>query len=125
MKIRENLMENQRCDFCEKKNKPLFMTDKSDGDLDRDICLTCAEHVLNISKSTSILNRLTTMFSAIAKRLLDQDTKKLLQAGMLNTDLTLTAKGEEHLMSIMLEKNKVEFVQTAEEIIAEQKDERK
>lgn len=101
------------------------MTDLSDGDKDRDICLPCVEHALNLSQSNSILNRLTTMFSAIAKRLLDQDTKKLLQAGMLNTDLTLTTKGEEHLMSIMLEKNKTDFVKTAEEIIAEQQQEKK
>ena len=125
MKLRENLNTNQYCDFCKKQNRPLFMTDLADEDEQRDICIPCSEQVMQLSQSNSIFNRITTMFSAIAKRLLDQDTKKLLQAGMLNTDLTLTPKGEEYLMSIVLEKNKVDFVKTAEEIIAEQQQEKK
>jgi hypothetical protein len=62
-----------------------------------------------------------TMISQTAKKLLDADTRALIEAGYLNTDLTITAIGHEAMNSIMLEKNKAELVKMANEAIEEKR----
>ena len=57
--------------------------------------------------------------TSIAKRLFDSDTKKLVNAELLNGDLSLTEKGKYELEALMVEKFKAELIKAAEEIIAE------
>jgi len=60
------------------------------------------------------------MFSSLMKRLLDKDTQVLIKAGFLNNDLSLTNKGEEEVMALMLMQNKTDLVKVAEEKLAEE-----
>jgi len=59
--------------------------------------------------------------NSMMKRLLDADTKKLVQAGLINGDLELTDEGIEALRAIEFEGHKAELVKIAEEKIAEEK----
>lgn len=54
------------------------------------------------------------------KRLLDADTKKLINAGIINGDLLLTSEGREALESIVFQVNKAELLKIADEIIADE-----
>lgn len=62
-----------------------------------------------------------TKLNNMMKRLLDADTKKLIQAGLINGDLLLTEEGKQAIFAIILEANKKELVKLAEEIIEEEK----
>ena len=68
---------------------------------------SCYPEERNMSKLTSI-----------AKRLFDEDTKKMVKAGLLTNDLQLTDKGESELMAIVFQANKDALVKAADEIIA-------
>ncbi len=52
--------------------------------------------------------------SSIAKRLLDADTKVLIKAGYMHSDLSLTEKGLKSLTSIVFEQNKAAVVAEAQ-----------
>lgn len=71
------------------------------------------------------LTQIASMFSAIARRLLDKDTKTLIQAGFLSTDLSLTSEGQSALLSIMLSNSKEELVKEAAAAIEEKKEEKR
>lgn len=58
--------------------------------------------------------------SAMAKRLLDKDTKTLIKAGYLSTDLSITEKGIKHINAFLFDKFKSDIVKVAEEVIAEE-----
>lgn len=88
-----------------------------------DICKDCVETAYNMFQKKSLINRTLTMFSNIAKRLLDNNTKILIKAGFLSNDLQLTEKGEEVLLSTMLSANLETMVKEAEEVVAEQEKE--
>lgn len=55
----------------------------------------------------------------IAKKLLDADTKKLLQAELINGDLERTEEGTDALLDILFLEKKADMVAVADEIIAE------
>lgn len=113
------------CDFCEKifEASKVFCPNQSSS---RDICFHCVTIAAkDTPKNKSLIDRTISMFSAIAKRLLDQDTQKLVKAGFLNSDLSLTPKGEEHVLSLMLVQNKANLVAEAEEVIKELESEKK
>ena len=61
--------------------------------------------------------------SAIAKRLLDKDTRTLVKAGFLDSELDLTEKGQEALDAINFEEQKAKLVKMAEEELAEEESE--
>ena len=61
------------------------------------------------------MNKLT----ALAKRFLDADTKKLIKAGLLNKDLSVTSQGEWEINALLIQKYKEELVKVADEIISE------
>ena len=108
------------CDFCESKNVMLFTKDDSTEGFSKDICQSCIDECLKISSDKLLINKISMSFSAIAKRILDKDTRTLVKAGFLSNDLTLTPKGEEHLLSIMLQNNKADLIKDAEEVIEEE-----
>lgn len=56
---------------------------------------------------------------AMAKLLLDKDTKTLVKAGFMNPDLTLTQEGKTALDAINFLANKAELVKQAHEVIIE------
>lgn len=62
-----------------------------------------------------------TKMSSIMKRILDADTRKLVEAGLLTKDLELTSEGKEALVSLMFEQNKADLVKIAEDILSEEK----
>lgn len=62
------------------------------------------------------------MFSTLMKRLLDSDTKTLIKAGFLDSELDLTEEGETELMSLLLLANKEAMVKAALEKIQEEKE---
>lgn len=112
------------CDFCEKSLafNLLFCPNEESS---RDICFDCVRTAhAELSNSKSIYERTISMFSAIAKRLLDRDTQKLMKAGFLNSDLSLTSKGEEYVLALLLEENKAALVREAEAIIEENESEK-
>lgn len=63
--------------------------------------------------------------TSLMKRLLDKDTQTLVKAGYLDTDLDLTNKGQEALLSLLLMANKPELVKMAQEELDEQKENKK
>lgn len=58
--------------------------------------------------------------SNYAKSILDADTKSLIKAGFLTTDLELTYEGKAELESIILQANKAGLVASANEKMAEE-----
>lgn len=74
-------------------------------------------HLKVIGKLTkkTFMSRLSIMM----KKLLDADTKKLVEAGFINGDLNLTEEGRVQLQTILFMANKAELVKNAEEVIAE------
>lgn len=62
--------------------------------------------------------------NSMMKKLLDEDTKKLIKASLINGDLELTEEGRDALQAIMFEEKKAELVKLAEEKIAEEKAEK-
>ena len=67
----------------------------------------------------TLMSQLTT----IAKKLLDGDTKKMIEAGFLDQNLNLTNEGKNALHVISFDKHKKELVEAAKEVIAERKEE--
>lgn len=106
------------CDYCGNGGDRTFV--KTVNDTNRDICRVCVQEAYKLFNEKSFINRTATMFSNIAKRLLDNDTKTLIRAGFLSNDLLLTERGEEALLSVMLQSNLPIMVKEAAEEIAEQ-----
>jgi len=123
-KKNRNSSQTRVCDFCDKSFKfDEFFCPKEDSD--RDICFDCVRFAnAELPNYKSFYDRTIAMFSAIAKRLLDEDTQKLMKAGFLNSDLSLTPKGEEHVLALLLDQNKVALVKEAEAIIEENESEK-
>lgn len=117
---------SRSCDYCGNSGK-VFAQPHSGSD--RDICPNCAMKACEMMgvcpKNDSLIDRTMTMFSNIAKRLLDSKTKTLIKAGFLSSDLKLTVGGEEALLASLLSQNMDDLVKQAEEKIAEEKDEKK
>lgn len=106
------------CDYC-KEHSGTFCSNRAG----RDICKKCvlkAMKLFNIQTNNSIMGNL----SKLAKRIFDKDTKTLIKAGYLNSDLSFTKEGEEAVMSILLEKNKADLVELANEELEEKKEEK-
>ncbi len=78
------------------------------------------KYISKINNKT-IMNKLNSML----KRLLDKDAQALYKVGFLNGDLELTEAGKKELDGIAFETYKAELVKKAEEIIAEEKEEKK
>lgn len=60
--------------------------------------------------------------SKLGKRLLDADTKSLIKAGFLDSELDLTECGVQELLAIVFESNRAELVKAAKAKIKEAKD---
>jgi len=58
----------------------------------------------------------------VTTQLLDKDTQTLLEAGLLDKDITVSNKGFKELINLLFITNKVELVKLAEEIIKEKKE---
>lgn len=56
------------------------------------------------------------------KRLLDADTKKLIEGGMIDGDLQLTPRGERNLTLLLFDEKKAELVKIAEKFIEDEKE---
>lgn len=59
--------------------------------------------------------------SKLAQKLLDADTRTLMEAGYLNSELALTSKGEEALKQLLFVTNKVELIKQAKADLTEEK----
>jgi len=57
--------------------------------------------------------------NAMMKRLLDEDTKALVKAGYLDSNLELTDSGREAMTALVFEQQKAAMVKQAQEVIAE------
>lgn len=119
------------CDFCSCSinSKPCYGTLK---DEQRDICKACIEEMYMDMKQRNLLSAaksvgesIISMISAVARRLLDKDTKTLIKAGYLSNDLTITEEGQNSLLALSLTSNMKELVALAEEKIAEKEEEKK
>ena len=77
-----------------------------------------------ITKKNNNNNNPMIKVSSMMKRLLDKDTQKLVKAGLINGDLELTSEGVKALNTVIFEVNKAELVKIADEIIAENNEER-
>ena len=74
---------------------------------------------LTIKKPT-IMTKLSNMM----QKMLDADTKVLVQAGLINGNLELTTEGLKELNTIVFFANKAALVARAQEIVAEEKAEK-
>ncbi len=70
---------------------------------------------LTLNKNKSMVKKLSNWI----KRTVNEDTQKLIKAGMLNGDLEPTEAGWDILEEIQWEKNHTDLVKRADEIIAE------
>lgn len=66
-----------------------------------------------------------TKLTQLARRLLDQDVKALIEVGWVNTDLSLTGEGEQAILSWLFEQNKTDLAKEAKTILAEEKKNKK
>lgn len=55
--------------------------------------------------------------TALGKRLFNADTKKLIKAGLLNRDLSLTERGRVELNALLLQQCMKDMVKVADEIL--------
>ena len=111
------------CDFCGANNlKLLWATKRNDQ---HDICTKCIKEIYALIENKSFISSTSSMLTSLMKRFLDKDTRDLVKAGFLNEDLSFTPKGEEVVLSIMLEKNKAELVAEAQAVIAEKEENKK
>ena len=69
------------------------------------------------NNNKTIMSKLNTMM----KKLLDKDTKTLIEAGYINGDLELTEAGKKELMVILFLANKKELVDSAKELLEDNK----
>lgn len=81
--------------------------------------------LLTSSSGKNTLRTIKMKLNSMMKRLLDADTKKLIEGGIIDGDLQLTEKGRETLIAILFDEKKAELVKVAEEKIAEEKRENK
>lgn len=84
-----------------------------------DMVPTTDDGIALFNTQHALINQQNTMLTAIAKRLFDADTKKLIKAGYLDTCLNLTEKGKNMMWAILLEKTKEDLLKAAEEEINE------
>jgi len=61
--------------------------------------------------------------SIIAKKLFDADTRVLVKAGILDTDLSITEDGVDFVLEFLVTSFKKELADEAKKLIKEQKDE--
>lgn len=106
------------CDFCGRSAGKFAKPD--DEGSNRDICAACAKLAFELLTQQALPNKLMATLSALLRRLLDSDTKKLVQAGFLDKDLTITSAGEAAVMALLVEKFKADLVSEAELLISEQ-----
>lgn len=71
---------------------------------------------------TSVNKSLMAKASTIMKKLIDADTRLLVKAGFLDSELNLTDDGVDALNAIEIEKFKPELVSLAKEKLAEEKE---
>ena len=71
----------------------------------------------NINQKNNKLMKITNL----VKKLLDEDTRKLVKAGFINGDLALTDEGVSEILGILFLQNKDELVKIADEKITETK----
>lgn len=67
------------------------------------------------------MQKLTTL----AKKLLDPETKALMEVGWLDSELDLTEAGEKAILIWLLEQNKAALAKEAKDLLAEEKKARK
>ncbi len=72
----------------------------------------------------SLINKIKTMTSTFIKKVLDKDLQTLIKVGYLNSDLSISPKGEQKLRDILFLENKDKLVKEAEEEIKEAKEEK-
>lgn len=94
--------------------------------LKRRVIVDFNENALGIWTKTLVPYRpnhsLITRMKAIAKRLLDADTKALIEAGYIDDSLNLTQDGREALDAILFGANKPALVEQAKKEIEEKKE---
>lgn len=66
--------------------------------------------------------KFTMSIGNIAKRILDPETRKLMKAGFLDSNLSLTMEGDSQLRAIVFAAHKAELLKAADEAIAETKE---
>lgn len=62
--------------------------------------------------------------STLAKKMFDAETKTLIKAGLLNSNLELTSEGRDELNAILFLENKKALVERAKDIIKDRKDDK-
>lgn len=77
--------------------------------------------LLTSSDETNKWRTIKMKLNSMMKRLLDADTKKLIEGGIIDGNLELTEEGELALQAILFSEKKEELVKVAEEKIAEEK----
>ena len=74
------------------------------------------------SLKSNLLNEKSMGLAKIAKRIFDPDTKKLVKADLLTSELDLTSEGKDELLAILFDDKKAELIKVAEEIIKERQE---
>ena len=84
---------------------------------------SCAERAKeHIAKRSLIINPMNKMkITNLIKKILDNDTRKLVAAGFINGDLALTDEGVSELLGMLFLEKKKELVKIAEEKLADEK----
>ncbi len=67
--------------------------------------------------------RKSMQITALAKRILDPDTRALIKAGWLNNDLSITSEGRDAFLAYFLSENKKKLAEQAKVAIEEKKSE--
>lgn len=62
------------------------------------------------------------MNAPLAKRLIDADLKTFIEAGFLNSDLSLTGKGTQELLAVLFMEKKAELLKIAQDQLKESDD---
>lgn len=117
--VHENLLELVGSYYC--STDSMFLPSYNDNFL-QGIINNSFKSILNRVPGEQNKPETKKMLNHFMKKLLDKNTKTLIEAEFINGDLLPTSYGMEALNSILFEANKEALVKLAEEVIAEIKD---
>jgi len=85
--------------------------------------LGSVEILININGLLKVKNKIGGMMKItnFVRQVLDKDIRTVMKAGFISSDLTLTERGEDELMSLLFLEKKAELVKIAEEQLKEEK----
>lgn len=116
------ILTNTNSDW-ENTEEKWWSWDAYKGEKRNDLSNCCAIDLSNFRKVSSANGNFMTKLTNIAKRLLDADTKALVKAGVLDSELQITEEGKQFLLAQYLIDNKPALAKEAQKIVDAQEKE--